>query len=100
MMPGSSSSGKKKSTRITDWSQAAITAAELLDTLEEDYKEMDVEVGEVAMVVEITGAIGTENEWTGVFYRCSNPKRWVQVGFLDAARRGVLESSQFVDEDD
>lgn len=85
---------------MANWSQAAIIAAELLDTLEEDYKTMDVEVGEVAMVVELSGGVGTENEWSGVFYRCSNPKRWVQVGFLDAARRGVLESSQFVDEDD
>lgn len=84
---------------MADWSQAAIIAAELLDSLEEDYANMEVEVGEVAMVVEVSGAIGTENEWTGVFYRCSNPKRWVQVGFLDAARRGCLEASETAEEE-
>lgn len=85
---------------MSDWSQAAVHAAELLDDLETEYagREIEVEVGRVMIVVELSGALGSEDEWTGVFYRCSDPVRWIQVGLLDAAKRAVIASSSYPDE--
>ena len=84
---------------MSDWSQAAVHAAELLDDLEQEYaeREIEVEVGCVMIVVELTGALGTDDEWSGVFYRCSEARRWIQIGLLQAAQRGVLDSSEMPD---
>lgn len=83
---------------MSDWSQAAIAAAELLDMLERDYEGREVEVERVMVVVEVSGEVGTDDQWTGVFYRCSDPKRWIQYGLLDSAKRAVLASSETMDE--
>ena len=82
---------------MSDWSQAAITAAELLDTLERDYDGREIEVGRVMVVIEISGEIGTDDQWTGVFYRCTDPVRWIQYGMLDSAKRAVIASSEHPD---
>lgn len=84
---------------MSDWSQAAVVAAQLLDDLETAYGD-DIEVGHVMIVVEISGDVGTDDEWTGVHYRCSEARRWVQAGLLTAARRACYASSETPDEDD
>lgn len=84
---------------MSDWSQAAIEAAQLLDTLEQDYGS-EVVVGRVMVVVEVSGDVGTDEEWTGIHYRCSDPVRWIQAGLLVAARRAVYASSESRDDEE
>jgi len=79
---------------MNTWGQAAIEAAQLLNDLEAEYEDMEVETGRVMIVVELNGDLGTEDEWTGIFYRCSDPKRWIQYGMLDSAKRAVIAASE------
>lgn len=75
----------------------ATVAAELMDELEEEYaSKEDVQLGVVAVVAEVNWSDG-DGGVTAVQYRCSDSRRWVQVGLFDAAKRGVLETSEDAD---
>lgn len=73
-------------------SQVATISAELIDILESDFADVDeenLEVGVIAVVVEINQK--RENgEFTGIHYRCSDARRWVQHGFFQGAARASL----------
>ena len=60
-------------------------AAQLMDRLTEEYGE-DAEIGTVAVVVEVE--MGNA---TAITYRCTDARRWIQVGLFGAAQRAVLE---------
>jgi hypothetical protein len=65
-------------------------AAELMDSLAEAYEDDEgAEIGTVAIVVEIEGP-----GWTGVDYRSTDQRRWVQEGFFDAPKRAVRLSAR------
>jgi hypothetical protein len=76
---------------VNDWGKVGVIAAELIDTLAEQYEGEDVKIGVVAVVVEITS---DEEAWTSVQYRCNDARRWIQVGLFDAASRAVQDSSE------
>ncbi len=82
---------------MADLSELGKIAAELIDQLELDYERDDVQVGVVALVVEITDSDG---DWTAIQYRCSDPRRWIQLGLFETARRSVIQSSKDIDDDD
>jgi hypothetical protein len=70
-------------------------AAELMDRLESDYEgKEDVELGVVAIVVELNYTDSDGEEITAVEYRCSDARRWIQSGLFAAAGRGVIVSSE------
>jgi hypothetical protein len=75
-------------------------AAELMDRIAEEYAEADgtPTLGIVAVVAEVNVDRDDGTGWTSVDYRCSDSRRWVQVGLFDAAKRAVLHSAE--DEDD
>lgn len=80
--------------------EIATVSAELIDQLEEDYGDQEVEVGMVAIVVELTNKDEDGVEYTGVHFRTNETRRWVQHGFFSAAVRAVEYSSETSDEDD
>jgi hypothetical protein len=73
-----------------DLSQASIKAAELIEQLAEilDADPGDtiiresIEVGAVAMVVEVNYADTEGNTYCVLQWRCSEPRRWVQFGLF------------------
>lgn len=73
-----------------DTARAGVLAVELIERLAEQYEndpDMEgVEVGTMALVVELSGKYKGE-EATWVEYRCSDARRWVQIGFFQAALR-------------
>jgi hypothetical protein len=86
---------------VTDTSQVGVLAADLMEQLAEQYEDEDIEIGTVAVVVEISKPDeGGETGWTAVQYRCSDWRAWVQTGFFHAALRAVESSAEPVDEDE
>jgi len=86
---------------VTDWGQVGVIAAEMIDDFEKTYADQEVEIGMVALVVEVTGVEegrDEEDNWTGVFYRTNEPRRWIQVGFFEAAKRAVIDSMEDANE--
>ena len=72
-----------------DTTRLGNAAAELMDSLAEAYENDDgAEIGVVAIVVEVNGP-----GWTGVDYRASDPRCWVQSGLFAAAARAVDASA-------
>lgn len=66
------------------------SAAELMDSLADAYENDEgAEIGMVAIVVEVNGP-----DWTGVDYRTTDGRRWVQEGLFGAAIRAVRNSSE------
>lgn len=72
---------------MSDFSRAAIIAAELIEHLENSYDGEEIEIGEVMVLVEITGRNEEEGDWTAINFRCSDPRHWIQQGMLHAAMR-------------
>jgi hypothetical protein len=73
-------------------------AADLMESVE--HSELpdgltNPRVRTVAVVVEIETDSEDPDEpgTTEVFYRCSDQRRWVQIGFFEAAQRAVLNSA-------
>ena len=57
-------------------------ALALIDQLAEDYGEVpDIEIGMVAIVVELAVP-----DASGIAFRCSDARRWVQAGLFERAR--------------
>ena len=80
---------------MTDWGEVGVIAAELIETLVKDYEDEDVEIGTVAIIVEITGKEeDPEERWTTVTYRCNDARRWIQAGLFDAASEAVRSTSE------
>ncbi len=79
---------------MTDLTQVGMTAADLMEDLAESL-EGDEEIGEVMVLVEVSGKDG-EVEWTDISWRCSDPRAWVQHGMLAYA----LNAERRVDEDE
>lgn len=77
-----------------DSSPLAQLVAEYMDDLEDEH-DGDVTLGIVAIVVEVNG-----DDWTAVQYRCSDERRWVQLGLFDAAKRAVDAGPGDDDEED
>jgi hypothetical protein len=73
----------------------------LIDHLAESLEGVeDIEVGTVALVVEVNGTVPESwrgkidddkigEQFTWVLYRCSDARRWVQHGLFAAATRAV-----------
>ena len=61
----------------------------LLEYLQEDI-EGDFNVGTVAVVFEID-----QEDENNVYYACSDPRQWVQVGLLGAARDWAATGERF-----
>lgn len=59
-------------------------AAGMMERLAESYEDYDVEVGTVALIVEVRSG-----EWTAVTYRCSDDRSWVQRGLMHEGLRAV-----------
>lgn len=72
-----------------DVSEVGKLAVDLMDMISEEYADDDVEIGTVAVVVEIQS-----DEWTAVRYRCNDGRRWIQSGLFEQAKRGVRESER------
>lgn len=84
-----------------DTTRVGQVAAELMEAIADEHGDADVEIGEVAVVVEVgtTDDADADEGWTTVNCRCSDHRRWVQAGLLDAAKRAVFASSERADED-
>lgn len=74
--------------------------AQLMERLEEDYADIEAEVGVVAVIVELNYVHSNGDDISAIEYRCSDGRRWVQTGLFDAAKRAVIEFSENPDEDD
>lgn len=59
-------------------------AAGMMENLATSYEDHDVEVGAVALIVEIKS-----DEWTAVTYRCSDARAWVQRGLMREGLRAI-----------
>lgn len=81
---------------MADLHQLGLISAELIDRLEEDYRDAEIEVGVVALVVEVTSH---KDEWTAIEFRCSDPRRWIQLGLFDAAARACSGSAESASDD-
>jgi len=81
-----------------DTTRVGQVAAELMEAIAEGYDDA-VEIGAVAVIVEVGTTDDADEGWTTVNYRCSDTRRWVQAGLLDAAKRAVFASSERADED-
>jgi hypothetical protein len=71
-------------------------AAELMERLEDTTVLADGEtgrVGIVAVVAEVTVDEPAGPGRTHVTYRCSDPRRWIQAGLFEQARRAVVEGN-------
>lgn len=78
--------------------KVGIIAADLMERLEDDYKDFDdVEIGIVAVVVEVNYVDRQDDGVSAVEYRCSDERRWIQHGLFEAARRAVTDSSEEAD---
>lgn len=80
-----------------------LVAAQMMEIIDDDY-EHDIEIGIVAILVEVNGTnpelvddhdLNPDDEYLAgqfseVRYRCSDARRWVQIGFFKAAERAVL----------
>lgn len=64
-------------------------AAGMMERLAESYEDHDVEVGTVALIVEISSG-----DWTAVTYRCSDNRSWVQRGLMNEGVRAIDHSQQ------
>lgn len=60
--------------------------AESIELLEKKYGD-DIEIGEMAIVLEVREH-REDGAYTGVEYRCSNPKGYIQRGLLEEALDG------------
>lgn len=76
-------------------------AAEFMEQIEEaDVAEgCTARIRTVVMVAEIDVDDVDGPGFTGIRTRCSEARRWVQVGLLDAGKRHILET-QLVEEDE
>lgn len=72
---------------MSDFSRAAIIAADLIEKLEGDYQHDEIQIGEVMVIVEVTGSNPEDGDWTAIQYRCSDPRFWIHQGMLRAALR-------------
>ena len=75
-----------------DLSAVGLLAAELMERISDEYDGQDVEVGTVAVVVELDIPPSGDNDGNGaseVTYRCNDGRRWVQAGLLEQAKRAV-----------
>lgn len=63
----------------------------MMESLAESYEDHDVEVGAVALLVEINAG-----DWTAVTYRCTDHRLWVQRGLMIAGINAV-EANDGVD---
>jgi hypothetical protein len=79
---------------LNDWGQVGVIAAELIDSLADSYADEEIEIGVVAVVVEITGGKLDEENWTAINYRCNNPKRWIQRALFEEAKDVARNSSE------
>jgi hypothetical protein len=70
------------------------TVMEMMESLGEGNAE-ECEVGVVAVVVEIHHP---SMESTEIAYRCSDARRWLQIGLFESAVRAVTDSSESPDE--
>ena len=73
-----------------DTTRVGTIAAELMENISEKYGE-DATLGVVAVVVELDVPASDENEHgeTHIVYRCSEPRRWIQAGLFERAKRVV-----------
>jgi hypothetical protein len=79
-----------------DLTRVGTTAAELMEHLT-DSLDGGEEIGEVMILVEVSGDDEGGN-WTDIFWRCSDPRAWVQHGMLAYALSGHRKVDP--DEDD
>lgn len=75
-----------------DISAVGVVAAELMESLADEYDGDEVQVGTVAVVVELDlpADEGEELGSTEIRYRCTDGRRWIQAGLFDQARRTVF----------
>lgn len=74
-------------------SQIGTEVLDLIEWLERDYSDREVNVGVVAIVVELDET-SDGDEYTGIHYRCSDPRRWVQAGLFAGAQRAVYATEE------
>lgn len=79
---------------MSDFSEAARIAAELIDKLEAEYADNEnVSIQRVAVIVEVSENAEEDEKgdmgWTSINYRCSDPVRWIQIGLFEAAVRAA-----------
>jgi hypothetical protein len=77
-------------------SEVGNLAAEFMEQLERQYDSENVKIGVVGLVVELNFN-RPEGESTVIQYMCSDPRRWVQAGIFDTAKRCVIDSSTSVE---
>lgn len=79
-------------------------AAELMEHISDASVEegLTAQIRTVAIVCEVDVQPQDEDEpgWTQIRYRCSDPRRWVQRGFFDAAMALVDSESEARDDED
>ena len=77
-------------------------AAELLEEIEqEDVPDgHSATIATVAIVVDMSADDGEGGGANRIKTRCSDDRRWVQEGLLDAGRRIIRDSTTYIDEDD
>lgn len=78
-----------------DTTKLGQVAAELMESLANSYEGYDVEVGTVALIVEVNAS-----EWTAVTYRCSDPRVWIQKGLMRAGISAVNAANGHGEDDD
>lgn len=71
-----------------DTTQLGEVTAELMEKLADT--EPDAELGVVMVLAEIRGEDDGE-EWTGIEWRCSDSRAWIQYGMLHAALESERE---------
>jgi hypothetical protein len=72
---------------VVDTSRVGLLAAELMESIAEEHGD-DVELGVVAVVVEIDIPPSTDEEYgaTLIEMRCSDKRRWIQAGLFERAK--------------
>lgn len=75
-----------------DTTRLGRVAAEMMESLAESYAEEDVEMGEVVLAVEIRSG-----GWSGIAYRCTDPRNWVQRGLALGLKRAIKRNGRIKD---
>lgn len=83
-----------------DVGELGVVTAELMETLEEEFSEYDeVTVGVVAVIAEVNFFTDGEEE-TAIAFRCSDGRRWIQIGLFNAAIRATELGTEKSEEED
>jgi hypothetical protein len=77
------------------------TTAVLMDRLSDQFEEFeDAEIGSVLVIAEVILPTDGPEGSTGIHFRCSDPRQWVQQGLLHYALNAAVHPDHGEDDGD